>query len=325
MKAIVYTEYGSADVLHLTEVAKPIPKDNEVLVKVRATSLNAAELHIVSGNPFLVRLMIGGLTKPKKTIPGADFAGRIEAVGSSVKQFKPGDEVFGDLSECGWGAYAEYVAVPETALVLKPTNLTFESAAAIPLAGNTALQGLRDKGNIQSGQKVLINGASGGVGTFAVQIAKAFGAEVTAVCSTKKVDRVRSIGADHVIDYKQQDVTRNGQRYDLILDVASYRSFFDYKRILSPKGVYVLAGGSTARIFQAMLQGPLVSMTGSEKFGSLMAKPNVEDLTFIKTLVEAGKVIPVIDRCYPLSEMAEAFRYLEAGNAQGKVVVTVGQ
>ena len=325
MKAMVYTEYGTPDVLHLTEVAKPTPKANEVLVKVYATSVNAAELHIVAGDPFLVRLMIGGMQKPKKTIPGADVAGRVELIGSSVTQFKPGDEVFGDLSEVGWGAYAEYVAVPENALALKPVNTTFEQAAALPLAANTALQGLRDKGHIQPGQKVLINGAGGGVGMFAVQIAKAFGAEVTAVSNTKKLDMVRSLGADHVIDYKQEDFTKNGQRYDLICDVGAYRSIVDYKRVLTPNGVYILVGGSMTQVFQAMLQGPLISMTGSQKFTNLMAKPVQSDLVYMKGLVESGKVVSVIDRCYPLSGTAEALKYLEAGHAKGKIVITVAQ
>lgn len=323
MKAMVYTQYGSPDVLHLKEVEKPTAKDNEVLVKVHAASVNAAESHIVRGEPFLVRLMVGGLLKPAKTIPGADIAGQVEAVGRNVTLFQPGDEVFGDLSECGWGAFAEYVSVPEQALALKPTNTTFEAAAAVPLAAVTALQGLRDKGQIQAGQKVLINGAGGGVGTFAVQIARSFGAEVTGVCSTKKVEIVRSLGATHVIDYKQEDFTQNGQRYDLILDIGGYRSFLDYKRALSPNGIYVWVGGSTARVFQIMFQGPLVSMTGRQKFGNVAAKPNPKDLAFIKELLEAGKVTPVIDRRYPLSQVGDALRYLEAGDAQGKVVITV--
>jgi NADPH:quinone reductase-like Zn-dependent oxidoreductase len=323
MKVIVYTHYGPPDVLHLTEVEKPTPKDDEVLIKVHAASVNAAESHIVRGSPFFIRLMVGGLLKPKKTIPGAALAGQVEAVGSNVKQFKPGDEVFGDLSECGWGAFAEYVCARETALALKPANTTFEAAAAVPLAAVTALQGLRNKGHIQAGQKVLINGASGGVGTFAVQIAKSFGAEVTAVCSTSKVDMVRSMGADHVIDYTQEDFTQNGQYYDLIFAANGYHPILAYRRALSPKGTYVMSGGSMAQVFQAMLLGPWLSMIGTKKMGNMMAKPNNKDLAFLKELIEAGKVKPVIDRCYPLAEVPEALRYLEEGHAQGKVVITV--
>ena len=323
MKAIVYERYGSPDVLELKEVEKPTPKDNEVLVKVHAASANAADWHIMRGEPFLVRLMVGGLLKPKIKILGADIAGRVEAVGRNVKQFQPGDEVFGDISDCGWGGFAEYVCVSEDALVLKPASTTFEEAAAVPLAAVTALQGLRDKGQIQPGQKVLINGASGGVGTFAVQIAKSFGAEVTGVCSTSKLDMVRSIGADQVIDYTQEDFTKNGQRYDLILAANGYHSIWDYKRALRPKGIYVAAGGSMAQIFQAMLLGPWISMTGSKKMGNFITKPNKKDLVFIKELLEAGKVVPVIDRRYPLSEVAEALRYLEEGHARGKVVITM--
>jgi len=322
MKAIVYTEYGSPDVLHLKEVVKPTPKDNEVLVKVHAVSANAADVHLLRADPFLIRLS-SGLLKPKNTILGSDVAGRVEAVGGNVKQFKPGDEVFGDISGCGWGGFAEYVCAREDALVLKPANSSFEEAAAVPMAAVTALQGLRNKGQIQPGQKVLINGASGGVGMFAVQIAKAFGAEVTAVCSTRNLDIVRSIGADNVIDYTREDFTQNGQHYDLILAANGYRSISDYRRALSPMGIYVTTGGSMAQLSEVMLKGPWISMTGSQKMGNLLAKPNKQDLSFIKELLEAGKVKPVIDRCYPLGEVPEAIRYLEEGHAQGKVVITV--
>jgi NADPH:quinone reductase-like Zn-dependent oxidoreductase len=323
MKAIVYTQYGAPlDVLHFKEVEKPTPGDNEVLIKVHAASVNAAEWRIVRADPFLARFATG-LLKPKHTIPGADVAGRVEAVGRSVTLFRPGDEVFGDLSACGWGAFAEYVCADENALALKPANMTFEQAAAVPLAAVTALQGLRDKGQIKAGQKVLINGASGGVGTFAVQIAKAFGAEVTAVCSTTKVDMVRSLGADRVIDYTQEDFTKNGHRYDLILAANGNRSISDYKRALAPKGTYVMTGGSMAQLTQAMLQGPWISMTGSKKMGHLPAKPNKKDLAFVKELLEAGKVVPVIERRYTLAEVPEAIRYLEEGHARGKVVITV--
>jgi len=322
MKAVVYTKYGSPDVLQLKEVEKPTPKDNEVLIRIHAASANAADWHLLRGDPFLLRLGYG-LLKPNNTILGADIAGRVEAVGNNVTQFQPGDEVFGDISGCGLGGFAEYVSVPEHAVISKPASMTFEEAAAVPMAAVTALQGLRDKGQIQPGHKVLIHGASGGVGTFAVQIAKAFRAEVTAVCSTRKVDLVRSIGADHVIDYTQEDFTKNGQRYDLILAANGNRSMFAYKRALAPKGRYVVTGGSMAQLFQAMLLGPLLSTAGRQNMGNVLARPNQKDLACMKELLEAGKVIPVIDRCYPLSETAEAIRYLEAGHARGKVVITV--
>ena len=325
MKAIVYTEYGSPDVLRLKDVEKPVPADAEVLVKVHAVSVNAADLHLLRADPFLIRLSSGFL-KPKHTILGSDIAGRVEAVGSNVTQFKPGDEVFGDISACGWGGFAEYVCVRENALVLKPTNLSFEQAAAVPMAAVTALQGIRHAGQIRPGQKALINGASGGVGTFAVQLAKSFGAEVTAVCSTRNLETARSIGADHVIDYTKEDFATNGQQYDLILAANGDRSISDYKRALSPTGVYVQTGGSMGQMTQAMIQGPWISMTGSKKMGNMgVAKPNQSDLVFIKELLESGKVKPVIDRCYPLSEVPDALRYLEEGHAQGKVVITVAQ
>ena len=326
MKAIVYTQYGPPDVLQLKEVEKPTPRDNEVLLKVYATSVNAGDLHVLRADPFLIRLMGYGLLKPKNKILGAAIAGRIEAIGGNVKQFQPGDDVFGDLSESGRrGGFAEYVCASADALVLKPSRLSFEEASAVPVAAVTALQGLRDKGHIQAGQKVLINGASGGVGTFAVQIAKSFGAEVTAVCSTSNVDAARSMGADHVIDYTKEDFTQNGQHYDLIVAANGNRSISEYKRALRPNGTYVVTGGSKKQTYQAMLLGPWISMTGTKKMGNLMAKPNTKDLGFVKELLEAGKVIPVIDRRYPLSETAEALRYLEAGRARGKVVITVDQ
>jgi len=264
--------------------------------------------------------MGGGPLKPKHKILGDDIAGRVEAVGVNVKQFQPGDEVFG-ISV--FGAFAEYVCADEKYLASKPASMTFEEAAAIPYAAITALQGLREKGQIQSGQKVLINGASGGVGTFAVQIAKSFGAEVTGVCSTRKLDMVRSIGADHVIDYTQEDFTKSRQRYDLILAVGGYHPIFDYKRALSPEGIYVCPGGSLAQYIQATLLGPLMSMMGSKKLGSMYTNPNQKDYVYLIELFEAGKVVPVIDRRYPLSEVPEALCYLEEGHAQGKVVITV--
>jgi NADPH:quinone reductase-like Zn-dependent oxidoreductase len=320
MKAIVSTRYGSPDVLQFLDIAKPVPKDDEVLVEVHAASVNPADWHFLRGKPFPVRLMATGLLRPKHNILGADMAGRVEAVGRDVKRFQPGDDVFGGK---GVGGFAEHVCVPEDKLAAKPANLSFEQAAAVPIAALTALQGLRAKGRIQSGQSVLIDGASGGVGTFAVQIAKAFGAVVTAVCSTGKMDIARSVGADHVIDYTHEDFTRNGKRYDLIVAVNGYHSISAYKRALSPKGIYVLAGGGGAQILQAMVLGPLISMAGSRTLGILMAKRTQEDLLFLKDLLETGKVVPVIDRRYPLSETAEALRYLEAGHAKGKVVITV--
>ena len=325
MKAIVYTEYGPPDVLHLKDVEKPAPKDNEILVKVHAASVNAYDWHLLTADIFLVRLMGGGLNKPKNTRLGADIAGRVEAVGGNVKQFQPGEEVFGDIAGLGGGSFAEYVSVPESALALKPANLSFEQAAAVPMAAVTALQGLRDEGQIQPGQKVLINGASGGVGTFAVQIAKSFGAEVTAVCSTRNLDMARSLGADHVIDYTEEDFTQNRQLYDLILAVNGYHPISAYKRALTPEGIYVMAGGSMAQIFQAMLLGPLMSITGDKKMGGVSAKPSQKDLIFLKELLKTGKIVPVIDRLYPLSETAEALRYLGEGHARGKVIITLEQ
>ena len=322
MKAMMYTQYGPPDVLKLEEVAKPVPKEDEVLIKVQAASVTFGDLAAVKGEPFMVRFTLG-LREPKFKILGKDVAGQVEAVGADVRQFKPGDEVFGDLSECGWGAYAEYVSVPENVLVQKPANITFDVAGAIPESAVVALQGLR-QGQIQSGQKVLIYGASGGIGTFAVQIAKSFGAEVTGVCSTRNLDLVRSLGADHVIDYTKEDFTQSGQQYNLILATAGYRSIFDYKRALAPGGHYVATGGEMAQVFQPMLLGPWLS-TGGRKLTNLAMKPNIKDLAFIKDLIEAGKVKPVIDKCFPLSELPEALRYYGGGRSRGKVVVTVEQ
>jgi NADPH:quinone reductase-like Zn-dependent oxidoreductase len=322
MKAIVCTKYGPPDVLQLKEVVKPTPRDNEVLIRVHAASVNSWDRDLMRGTPFFNRLT-SGLLKPKYKILGCDVAGHIEALGRNVKQFRLGDEVFGDLSGCGFGGFAEYVCPRESALALKSDSIPFEEAAAIPQAAALALQGLRDKGQIQPGQKVLINGAGGGVGTFAVQIAKSFGAEVTGVDSTGKLDMLRSIGADSVIDYTQEDFAKSGQRYDLILDVVTYRSIFDYKRILNPMGIYImLGGGSWARVFQTMFLGPLISMSGTKKMGALLLKPN-KGLDYIKELFEAGKVKPVIDKCYPLSEVPEAVRYFGEGHVKGKVVITM--
>ncbi len=322
MKAIVYTKYGTPDVLQFKEVEKPAPKDDEVLIKVHAASLNAYDWHALTADIFLVRLMGFGLLKPKNKILGADIAGRVEAVGRNATQFEPGDDVFGVI---GRGGFAEYACARENRLVSKPINLSFEEAAAVPMAALTALQGLRDKGRIQPGQKVLINGASGGVGTFAVQIAKSFGAEVTAVCSTGKMDTARSIGADQVIDYTKEDFTKNGQHYDLIFAANGYHPILDYRRALGPKGIYVVAGGTMAQMFQAMLLGPWISMAGSKKMGGVSAKVKQDDLVFIKELLEAGRVRPVIGRRYPLSEVPEALQYLGEGHARGKVVITLEQ
>jgi len=327
MKAIVRHEYGSPDVLKLEEVPKPTPRDDEVLIEVHAASLNAYDWRLLRGKPFPIRVPGGGLLKPKNEIPGADVAGRVEAVGRSVTQFSAGDDVFGDISHSGGfpnaGSCAEYVCAGEEALASKPAGTAFAEAAAVPFAAVTALQGLRDKGRIQPGQNVLINGASGGVGTFAVQIAKSFGADVTAVCSTRNLDLARSIGADEVVDYAQEDFTQSGRRYDLILAVNGYYPISAYKRALNRRGVYVMVGGTNAQMFQAALLGPWISMTGSKKMGSMSNVPNQEDLVFIKGLLEAGDVVPVIDRQYPLNEVPEAFRYLEEGHARGKVVITV--
>ena len=320
MKAIVRTQYGPPDVLQFTEVAKPTPADDEVLIKLCAASVNPLDVFQLRGAP-LIR-SIPGLRTPKQQVLGCDIAGRVEAVGKQVKQFQPGDEVFGVTGFAG-GGFAEYVCATEDKLALKPANSSFEDAAAVPIAAITALQGLRDKGRIQRGHKVLVDGASGGVGTFAVQIAKSFGAEVTAVCSTKKVDTARSIGADHVIDYTREDFTQSGQRYDLILAANAYHSIFDYRRALSQDGIYVLAGGGGVQILQAMLLGPLLSRMGSKKMRFFIAKINQKDLVLLKDLLAAGKVVPIIDRRYPLSGVAEALRYLGEGHAQGKVVITV--
>ncbi len=320
MKAIVCKKYGSPDILELRDVFIPVPKDNEALVKVYASSLNAADLETMRG-VFVNR--IAAPLKPMHKILGSDVAGQVKAVGRNVKQFKPGDEIWGDLSyPHSYGAFAEYVCVPEDALRLKPASMTFEEAAAIPTAAVVALQNLIAKRPIQPGQKVLINGAGGSVGTFAVQIAKHFGAEVTGVDSREKLEMLRLIGTDHVIDYNQEDFTKNGQLYDLILDVVVQRWIFAYKRALSREGIVVMVGGSMTRVFLNILLGKM--MTRKKKIGLGAWKPNKkEDLNFLKELFEAGKVKPVIDRCYPLSKVAEAFRYLEEGHAQGKLVITV--
>jgi len=325
MKAIVYCDYGLAN-LKLEEIEKPTPNDDQLLVRVRAASVNPYDWHFVEGTPKIMRLMGVGLRKPKDTRLGVDFAGTVEAVGKNVTQFKPGDEVFGGRG----GAFAEYVCPrANRAVALKPANLTFEQAASVNIAGITALQALRDNGKVQPGQKVLINGASGGVGTFAVQIAKSFGADVTGVCSTRNVDLVRSLGADHVVDYTKDDFTKSEQRYDVILDNVTNRSLLECRRVLTPKGKYVMIGGGgpndqgligpLANPIKAMLLSPFVS----QEMGMMMADANQKDLTILGDLMQAGKVKPVIDRTYKLSEVPEAIRYLEQGHARGKVVITL--
>ena len=319
MKAMVYERYGSPDVLEFKELEKPVPKDNEVLIKVRAASVNAADTFLLRGKPLVARLE-SGLLKPKNKILGADIAGHVADAGSKVTQFQVGDDVFGDLSGCGFGGFAEYVCVPEHSLALKPANASFEEAASLPMASVTALQGLR-KGGIEAGQQVLINGASGGVGTFAVQLAKSFGADVTAVCSTSKLELVRSLGADHVIDYTQEDFTQKGKQYDLILGVNGNRSILEYKDALAPEGTYVAIGGSMKQIFQALLLGPILSTTSPNKLLSITAKPNGQDLIRIKELVEKGKLKPVIDKRYLLQELAEAFVIWKKGMLKARLLL----
>ena len=322
MKAAVYTRYGPPDVVQITDVEKPVPADNEVLIRVLAASVNPLDWHYMRGTPYLLRIM-AGLRKPRYTRLGVDVAGQVEAVGRNVTQFKPGDEVFGMCK----GAFAEYACTSESALVLKPDNVTFEQAASVPVAAYTALQGLRDKGKIQPRQKVLINGAAGGVGTFAVQMAKWFGADVTGVCSTRNVEMVRSIGADHVFDYTQQDFTKSGQLYDLIFDCVGNHSFSACRGVLNPKGTNIAVGGPTGR----WMIGPLAHLIAAlvlsrlvnQKFVTFLAKPNQKDLTIVSDLMKAGNVTPVIDKRYKLSEVHEAIRYLEEGHARGKIVITL--
>lgn len=325
MKAVIYSEYGPPEVLGLAEVPKPTPQGDEVLVKVRAASVNAADWRMVSADPFLVRFY-SGLFRPNKiTCLGADVAGVVEAVGGEVTQFKPGDEVFGDVFESGMGGFAEYKCARERELVLKPTNVSFAEAAAVPLACMTALHALRDVGQVRAGERVLISGASGGVGSFAVQLAKHFGAEVTAVCSTKKVELARALGADHVIDYTREDFMRSGKQYDLIVAVNGYRSIFEYRRTLTPNGRYAMVGGGSAQLFQALLLGPMLSLLGGRKMLAVSSRPNQQDMLLIKSLLESGQIKPHIDRCYPLSEVPEAVRHVMQGHASGKVVITLSQ
>ena len=337
MKAAICSKYGPPEVVQITDVEKPVPKDNEVLIEVRAASVNPLDGGSMKGRPYIVRIMTG-LRKPKITRPGVDVAGQVEAVGRNVTQFKPGDEVFGvcisDPQASGtevWvhrqGAFAEYVCAPETTLVMKPDNITFEQAASVPVAAFTALQGLRDKGQIQPEQRVLINGAAGGVGTFAVQIAKSFGAEVTGVCSTRNVDMVRSIGADHVIDYTQEDFTQRGERHDLIFDCVGNHALSACRRVLNPKGMYLMVGELSGRgmigLLVRLISALVLSWFVSQKLVMVLARPNKRDLTLMHDLLKAGKVMPVIDKRYRLSEVPEAIRYLEEKHARGKVVITL--
>ncbi|MEZ4772654.1 MAG: NAD(P)-dependent alcohol dehydrogenase [Bacteroidia bacterium] len=322
MKAIVYYEYGTPDRLELREVEKPVPKDDEVLIKVHASSVNSWDWDLLRGKPFLARL--GGLLKPQYNILGADVSGVVESGGKNVKELKPGDAVFGDISRCGWGGFGEYVCAREDMLSLKPENMSFEEAAAMSQAAVLALQGLVWKSPIQSGQKVLINGAGGGVGTFAIQLAKSYGAEVTGVDSAGKQDIMLSLGADYVIDYEKEDFTQNGQQYDRVLDVMAFHPISDYRRSLKPEGIYVMVGGATNRIFQLLIQAPWISITSNKKMGILLHKPNNLDLDILKAFFTNGKVKSVIDSYYSLDEVPEALRYFGEGNVKGKIVIRVG-
>jgi len=322
VQAMLYRRYGGPEVLRLETVAEPAPGPDDVQVQVHAASLNAADAYLLKGEPALLRLS-SGLRGPKRPILGADIAGTVVAIGSRVTQFQPGDAVYGDLSGFGFGGFAEYVCAPERALALKPERLSFEQAAAVPLAGVTALQALRAGGPVTAGQQVLVHGASGGVGTFAVQLARSFGATVTAVCSTRKVELARSLGADHVVDYTQEDFTQSDRRYDLILVVNGNRPLTAYRRALRPGGCCVVAGGAIPQILTATLLGPALSLAWGVSVRNVLAQPSQTDLTFLSGLLEAGEVVPVVDRCFPLRELPEALRYRAAGRASGKVVITM--
>jgi NADPH:quinone reductase-like Zn-dependent oxidoreductase len=322
VKAVVRTQYGPPDVLQVQEVEKPAPTDDEVLIKLQAVSLNRSDWEGLIGKPLYAR--IGGLRKPRHQVLGSDIAGRVEAAGKNITRFKPGDEVFGDII---WrmGGFAEYVCAREKSLALKPAGISFEEVSTVPQAGVIALQGLRDKGQVQPGQKVLINGAGGGTGMFAIQLAKLYGAEVTGVDNTEKLDFMRSIGADHVIDYTREDFTRNGKQYDFILDLIAHRSVFAYKWALEPNGSYYAVGGSVATMFQIMLLGPLIRRATGKNIRYLIAQSNLKDMAHITELIEAGKIVPVIDKRYPLSAVPEALRYLGEGHAKGKIVIIMEQ
>lgn len=323
MKAIVYEKYGNPDVLELQEIKKPAPNDNQILVKVHASSVNKGDIITIKGELLIARLF-SGLFKPKNPIPGWDLAGTVESVGRNIKNFKPGDEVFGGVSDKGPGSFAQYVCVTEDIIAIKPPQITFEQAAAIPVAASTALQGLRYKKQIKAGDKVLINGASGGVGNFAAQIAKAFGAEITAVCSSADFDTLASLGIDHVIDYKSENFTKNGKKYDYILGANGYHHISDYKRSLNPNGIYSCTGGSGKQLFQSMVLGPFYSIGSKKKLGNMgVADVNKADLEIMAKLAASGKVVPVIDRIFNLSEIADAIRYVEKEHICGKVVIRV--
>jgi NADPH:quinone reductase-like Zn-dependent oxidoreductase len=322
MRTIEFSRYGSPDELRFKEVGTPTPGDQEVLVRIYATSINSWDWELLHAQPFANRVMFG-LFRPKKLKTlGFDIAGRVEAVGNAVRKFRVGDEVYGDLSASGWGGFAEYVAAPENALAIKPANLSFVEAAAVPQAGLLALQGLLDLGRIQSGQKVLINGASGGSGTFAVQIAKTFDVDLTGVCSTAKTEFVRSLGVDHVIDYTREDFTRNGQQYDLIIDAHAKHSIFDYRRALSPHGRYVVHGGATSTIMSVMFLGSIFSLLGNRKLRLLLHKAN-KGIEKLGSLLESGAVVPIVDKCFPFAETIDALKYYGDGNARGKVVISM--
>jgi NADPH:quinone reductase-like Zn-dependent oxidoreductase len=322
VKAVVRTKYGPPDVLQIQEVAKPTPTDDEVLIKIQAVSLNRSDWEGLIGEPLYAR--IGGLRKPRHHVLGSDIAGRVEVAGKNITRFKPGDEVYGDIM---WrmGGFAEYVCAREKSLALKPAGMTFEEVSTVPQAGVIAVQALRDKGQVQPWQKVLINGAGGGTGMFAIQLARLYGAEVTGVDNTEKLDFMRSIGADHVIDYTREDFTRHGKQYDFILDLIAHRSVFAYKRALKPNGSYYAVGGSVATMFQIMLLGPLIRRATGKNIRYLIAQSNLKDMAHIAELFEAGKIVPVIDKRYPLSEVPEALRYLGEGHAKGKIVITMEQ
>lgn len=324
MQAMTYRAYGAPDVLQSTTVAMPVPEASEVLVQVHAASLNQADLYLLRGEPLVARLF-SGLRRPKHPILGADIAGRVVAIGSGVKTFQPGDAVYGDLSATGRGGFAEFVCAREEALAPKPASLSYGQAAAVPMAAVTALQGLRAAGPVAAGERVLVHGASGGVGTFAVQLARAMGAQVTAVCSARHLEQARTFGAEHVIDYTQEDFTRDGRRYDLILVVNGRRSLAEYRRALSPRGRLVVAGGDVGTILQATLLGPVLSLIHRVTVRSLAARPSRDDLRFVGQLLDSGVVVPAIDRCYPLRELPEAMRYLANGHAAGKIIITMKQ
>ena len=325
MKTFIYDKYDGPDCLEFADIPVPVPKAGEVLIKVEAASVNARDWRLLAADPFLVRLMGGGFLRPKYRSIGSDIAGTVEATGKGVTRFKTGDSVFGDISGAGFGGggFAEFVCAPESALAEKPEDMTFEQAAAIPMAAITALQGLRDAGQVRQGERVAINGASGGVGTFAVQLAKALGAEVTAVCSAGKMDLARSLGADEVIDYTVADFTLQEGRYDLILAANGFRPIRSYFRALKEGGRYVMAGGKMAQLFQALILGPSLSKSGSKKLQALSARPSADDLAYIAKLFQEGKLKPVIDRRYPLAELPDAIRYVQEGHAAGKVIIGI--